>query len=68
MELVRSLGADRVIDYTREDFTKDGQRYEIVFDAVGRARSAAAGGCSSDTASSFSPTSGSSGTLRSSRC
>jgi NADPH:quinone reductase-like Zn-dependent oxidoreductase len=30
--LVRSIGADHVIDYTREDFTRDGQRYDIVFD------------------------------------
>jgi NADPH:quinone reductase-like Zn-dependent oxidoreductase len=36
LELVRSLGADRVIDYEREDFTKDGRRYEVVFDAVGK--------------------------------
>jgi NADPH:quinone reductase-like Zn-dependent oxidoreductase len=36
MELLRSLGADRVIDYTREDFTKDGERHDIVFDAVGK--------------------------------
>jgi NADPH:quinone reductase-like Zn-dependent oxidoreductase len=31
-ELVRSLGADRVFEYTREDFTKSGQRYDAVFD------------------------------------
>ena len=36
MELVRALGADRVIDYTAEDFTKDGQTYDVVFDAVGK--------------------------------
>jgi NADPH:quinone reductase-like Zn-dependent oxidoreductase len=36
MELVRGLGADRVIDYTAEDFTKDEQRYDVVLDAVGK--------------------------------
>jgi NADPH:quinone reductase-like Zn-dependent oxidoreductase len=35
VELVRSLGADHVIDYTRADFTRDGQRYDVVFDLVG---------------------------------
>ncbi len=36
LELVRGLGADRVIDYTAEDFTKDEQRYDVVLDSVGK--------------------------------
>lgn len=36
VELVKTLGASRVIDYTKEDFTKDDQKYNFVFDAVGK--------------------------------
>jgi NADPH:quinone reductase-like Zn-dependent oxidoreductase len=35
VELVRSIGADHVIDYTREDFTRDAQRYDLIVDNVG---------------------------------
>ena len=33
--MVRSIGADRVIDYTQEDFTKSGDRYDLILDSIG---------------------------------
>jgi NADPH:quinone reductase-like Zn-dependent oxidoreductase len=36
LDMLRSIGADRVIDYTQEDFTKSGQTYDVIFDTVGK--------------------------------
>lgn len=37
LEMLRSIGADEVIDYTQEDFTKGGQKYDVIFDVPGKA-------------------------------
>jgi NADPH:quinone reductase-like Zn-dependent oxidoreductase len=36
LDMLRSIGADQVIDYTQEDFTKNGETYDVIFDVVGK--------------------------------
>jgi NADPH:quinone reductase-like Zn-dependent oxidoreductase len=36
LDMLRSIGADHVIDYTQEDFTKNGQTYDVIFDVIGK--------------------------------
>jgi NADPH:quinone reductase-like Zn-dependent oxidoreductase len=57
LDLVASLGADLVLDYTKEDFTKSGERYDVIFDAVGKLQFAQARG-SLEAQGRFLPTDG----------
>ena len=49
LEMVRSLGADKVVDYTQEDFTKLGETYDVIFDAVSKISSSQGKGTLKET-------------------
>ncbi len=49
LELVKSLGADKVTDYNKEDFTKSGETYDVVFDAVDKISSSQGKKCLKET-------------------
>ena len=36
LDMLRSIGADHVIDYTQEDFTKSGETYDVILDVMGK--------------------------------
>ena len=48
LDMLRSIGTDHVIDYTREDFTQNGERYDVIFDVVGKTSMARGMTCLTD--------------------
>lgn len=49
LEMIRALGAEKVIDYTTTDFTQNGERYDVIFDAVGKISRHKVGGSLTET-------------------